>query len=365
MNNKVIIIGDATNNTLSAVRSFGEAGIPQFLILVAEDDPLFVRKSKYLRAGNLQWVKAFVECEAVIECLKATDQGATLMTTFDAAAQWLDERESEFSKLFRTPCRGKQLGRLFDKEAQCELAKRCGLTVPLTMVHHRGQNLPRVLPYPIITKPLVSSEGEKEDIHICLDEDALRQALSLQSRCRDFVIQEFVDKEFEINCIGVRTESGIVMGAIRKIRHYPSLTGTATFAHIERVCNYGIDTKGVSAFLQQAGYYGPFSVEFLHKDNKNYFMEVNLRNDGLAYTATAAGMNLHALYMQPDKEVDWSKFHPVYMMNYSIDLLHVKEGRVSLWHWVRDLLRTRCFINMCISDLGPTLAYYRHKIFRK
>ena len=44
--------------------------------------------------------------------------------------------------------------------------------------------------------------------------------------------------------------------------------------------------------MQHVGYHGPFSVELLHKNAKNYFMEVNFRHDGLAYAATASGVNL-------------------------------------------------------------------------
>ena len=53
------------------------------------------------------------------------------------------------------------------------------------------------------------------------------------------------------------------------------------------------------------------------------------------------------------------------MMNYSIDLLYVKEGRLSRRQWIRDLLRTRCFINVCFHDPGPVVAYYRQKLFGK
>lgn len=363
---EVIIIGDATHNTLSAVRSFGEAGIAQVLILVANEDPLFVHKSRYLRGGNLRMVETLDDCDGVLEEYSKTAPGATLMTTFDAAAEWVDAREGQLSKLFRTPCRGRRIGELFHKDAQCLLAKECGLTVPLTIEYHRGEGIPMDLPYPVITKPLVSSRGGKEDIHICYNETELETALAEESRCRDFVIQEFVDKEFEVDCTGARTDNGLVMGAIRKYRHWPPVVGAGAFARIDRVDRYSIDEKGVECFLEKAGYYGPFSVEFLHKGGKNYFMEVNFRNEGLAYTATAAGMNLHALYMQPcGEKADWSKFRPTYMMNYSLDMLYVKEGKLPWWRWLRDFIRTRCFINVNFRDPAPAIAYYRNKFRRK
>ena len=158
---KVIIIGDSTHNTLSAVRSFGEGKVPFTLILVCQQDNCYVRYSKYLRHGNLYVISELDECTVVLRQL-AAEKGQLLMTTFDAAAEWVDAREPQLSKLFLTPCRGKQLGVLFNKEAQCKLAKECGLIVPHSIVYHRGERIPEDLLYPVITKPLVSSKGEKK-----------------------------------------------------------------------------------------------------------------------------------------------------------------------------------------------------------
>lgn len=363
--NQVVIIGDSTHNTLSAVRSFGEAKVSQVLILVCHEDFCYVGHSKYLRRGNLYEVGELDECMPLLEKLASTE-GQYLMTTFDAAAEWVDAREPQLSKMFLTPCRGRQLGRLFNKAAQCDLARRCGLDVPFSMVYDRSQGLEGLpdLTFPLITKPLVSSEGEKGDIHICRTMADLREALGENSHCEKFLFQQFIEKEYEIDAVGISTDEGVVMGgAIHKYRHWPRLVGAGAYGVFERMDTYNVDVSKIEAFLRESGYHGPFSVELLHtKEGRNYFMEVNFRNEGLAYASTCAGANLHALYVDGSKKIDWRKFRRTYMMNYSIDLLYVKEGDVSLWHWLRDFLRTRCFINLCLSDLGPILAYYKHKI---
>lgn len=366
MTKKVVIIGDSTHNTLSAVRSFGEDKIPFTLILVCHEDTCYVRYSKYLRHGNLYVICELDKCMEVLLQL-ATEKEQLLMTTFDAAAEWVDVREPQLSKLFLTPCRGKQLGVLFNKEAQCKLAKECGLTVPYFVVYHRGEQLPEDLPYPVITKPLVSSKGEKSDIHICRSEKELADSLRLESRSEYLIIQEYVEKEYEIDAVGVSTGHNVVMGgAIHKYRHWPRLVGAGAFGVFEHMNQFNVNITAISRFINKSGYYGPFSVEFLHtKEGKNYFMEVNFRNEGLAYASTCAGANLHALYADPSHKINWSKFRRTYMMNYSIDLLYVKEGDITLWHWLKDFLKTRCFINACLTDLGPTLAYYKHKISKK
>ena len=89
-------------------------------------------------------------------------KGQYLMTTFDAAAEWVDTREAKLSEWFLTPCRGKQIGNLFNKATQCELAKQCGLDVPQSVVYDRETSLDGIsLVFPLLTKPLVSSKGRK------------------------------------------------------------------------------------------------------------------------------------------------------------------------------------------------------------
>lgn len=359
---RAIIIGDATHNTLSAVRSLGEERIPLVLIMVAEHDPLFVRKSKYLNKHNLYIIGSLDECTEILKSLKVDGEGQTLMTTFDAAAEWVDAREPELSKYFRTPCRGKQIGKLFHKDEQCILAAECGLTVPKSIVYHRGDSFPTDIEYPILTKPLVSSSGEKSDIHICNGENELKYALQKDSHCDDFIVQEYIEKEFEVDCTGVRTENEAILVAIRKIRHWPRMVGAGAFAHVDKIEKFNIDLDGVEKFLSKVGYYGPFSVEFIHKDGINYFMEVNLRNEGLAYSSTAAGLNLHALYLNEGTKLDWSMFHPVYMMNTSIDPLYVKEGDLTWKQWLADFRKTTAFINFNKKDMMPTVWYYLNKL---
>ena len=139
---------------------------------------------------------------------------------------------------------------------------------------------------------------------------------------------------------------------------------------MEPTIDYGKEWKGlrmpIEEFIKESNYHGPFSIELLHAiDGNNYFMEMNFRNDGLAYVATCAGANLHALYLNSSYSIDWNKFRPTYMMNYSIDFLYVKKKKITFWRWINDCLKTRCFINLCFSDLAPLIAYYKLKLSRK
>lgn len=364
MMKRAIIIGDSTNNTLSAVRSLGRANIAQVLILVCDEDISFVAKSKYLKHTHVYVIHGITECMPILKQLQAYLGKQSIICTFDEAAVYVDAHEEELSKHFITPARGRHIGVLFNKDTQCRLASACGLTVPRSVNFSRGDSIDTIeIGWPVLLKPLNSTKGEKEDIHICHNRTDLETALKEQSYCKDFILQEFIDKEYEIDCIGVRTDKGMyIPGAVRKIRHYPHLIGAGAFGIFNPIEMYDINLDSIKRFLEIAGYFGPFSVEFLYKDGKYYFMEVNFRNEGLAYAATCAGANLHAMYICPNISMPRC-IHPTYMMNYSIDLLHVKEGRISRWRWLCDFMRTRCFINASLRDPWPLLSYNYKKFF--
>lgn len=362
---RAIILGDSTHNTLSVVRSLGQARVPFILLLNGEHDTCNVAHSKYMRCNQLIRISHSDEALPILRSLTLTDT-AKIICTYDEAAELIDRYEEELSSKFITPCRGKRIGQLFNKDKQCALARSCGLTVPESRLLHRGDEIENLsLPYPVILKPLYSTKGEKSDIHICHSKLEIEKALNTASACNDFILQEFIDKEYELNCVGINTDTEIIIpGAIHKLRHYPTIVGTCSYGIYDLAQTLDLNLYGIKEFLNTANYHGPFSIEFLHCKGKNYFMEVNFRNDGLAYIATAAGVNLHAKYINESYPLDFNKTKPIYMMNYSIDYLHVKEGSICKSRWWRDLLRTRCFINVSLSDPMPTLAYYLNK-FKK
>ena len=362
---RAIILGDSTHNTLSVVRSLGQARVPFILLLNGEHDICNVSRSKYMRRNRLIRIQDSEEALPILRSLELTET-AKIICTYDEAAELVDRHEEELSCKFVTPCRGKRIGQLFNKDTQCALARSCGLTVPESRLFHRGDEIDGVsLPYPVILKPLYSTKGEKSDIHICRSKQEFEEALIATSTCDDFILQEFIDKEYELNCVGISTDNGIIIpGAIHKLRHYPAIVGACSYGVYDLARSLDINFDGIEEFLNRANYYGPFSIEFLHYKGKNYFMEVNFRNDGLAYMATSAGINLHAKYIDDTYPLDLAKTRSIHMMNYSIDYLHVKEGRIGKSSWWNDFFRTRCFINFSLRDPMPTLAYYLKKFGR-
>lgn len=358
-----VILGDSFNNTLGLIRSLGEVCIPQTLVLAGETDRLHVCQSRYLEKDKIFRVNDVSECMPILKQIADGSHRQVILCTNDRAATFVDEHEEELCADFVTPMAGKHLGEYMNKMRQCELARQCGFDVPTSVIYHKGEDFPQDISYPLLLKPLVSINGEKSDIHICRTREDVEAGLNAASHCGDFIVQEFVEKEYEINMLGISTEWGVcIPGGIRKIRHYPTIYSPCSFGEYLPIVDFDFDTAVVQRFMDRVGYRGLFSVELLHKGNKNYFMEVNFRNDGLAYTATAAGINLPAIYMQFDGIPKDIKVRKTYMMDLSIDYCHVKDGNISFGKWFQDFCKTGCQLNFNRKDIAPTVNYYIDKL---
>lgn len=360
--NKAVIIGDPFNNTLGLIRSLGEAHVDITLLLVGKGDRLFVSKSRYLKKGQVFHLDNVEDCLPVLQKIADGANDQVLICTNDGAAQFIDSHEPELSQSYITPMRGARLGNMMNKDAQCLLAQECGFTIPKSFIYKRGDQFPEGLEYPLLLKPANSTHGEKSDIHVCSNYQEVKTSLQQISSCPLFIVQEYIEKEYEINLIGVRTEHGVyVPGGIKKIRHYPTIYSACSFGLYQAIDRFDIDIAPIVKLMDQVGYYGPFSVELLHKKDKNYFMEVNFRHDGLAYAATASGVNLPALMFDDRKD---PKLHvrDTYMMDLSTDYCHVKDGKLSKKQWWHDFIRTGCQLNFNRKDPMPTICYYVHKL---
>lgn len=349
---QAIVIGDSFNNTLGLIRSLGEAKVDIVLLLVG-DDRLFVSKSRYLKKSQIFQMETIDDCLPTLLRIADKTKQQTIICTNDIATQYIDEYETTLCSLYITPMKGRHLGNLLNKDEQCRLAENCGLTIPQSIIYNRNEDFPTVS-YPILMKPANSNTGEKSDIHICYCQKDVNKALSATSTCNQFIIQKFIEKEYEINLIGVSTVNGVyIPGGIRKIRHYPTIYSPCSFGVFQSVENLNVDVHSILKLMQHVGYHGPFSVELLHKNAKNYFMEVNFRHDGLAYAATASGVNLPAMLF--NSQTVPMTVNNTYMMDLSTDYCHVKDGTLSRKYWFYDFRKTKCQLNFNRHDLMPTI----------
>lgn len=356
-----IIIGDSFNNTLGLIRSVGQAGIKPILILIGKDR-LFVSKSRYV--GKTYYLNDISETLPLLRELSTKFRNAFIICSNDNAAKFIDDNENALSGIYQTPMRGKRINSLFNKMNQCRLAKECGVTVPKSYEFKRGENISTQFRFPILLKPNNSVYGSKSDIHVCNSIEEFNEALDKKSDCNTFIIQEFIDKEYEINLIGVVSDKNVIIpGGVRKIRHYPNPQSPCSFGLFLPIDQLPVDINPIIKFVKSTEYNGPFSIELLHSNNRNYFMEINFRHDGLAYVATAAGINLLDYFINQPTQYK-RDVKPTYLLDLSIDYCHVKDKNIRKTRWWKDFFKAGCQLNFNIKDPLPTFYYYLEK-FKK
>lgn len=357
MKNIAIVIGDSLHNTYGLIRSLGECGIEFYFLCLsnAEYDPIgnsrYVKRKKFFRLTSIS------EVISILENLKTIPGNKYIICTSDPVATWVDEHEEQLSQYFITPCRGNKIGKLFNKKDQCKLAVECGLDVPKSLVYTKGSTFDYdKLAYPVFIKPLVSSDGSKQDINICRTKEELCQAFRTAHYTSSFIIQEYIENGYDLNCIGIRTnDQTMITCAIRKYRTYPNKYGAGSYIFVDNPERYDVDVKAIELFLEKSGYYGPFSVEFIHTENKNYFMEVNFRNDGLAYSVTCAGLNLYESYVE-GKKIEEYEIKPVCLMNVAFDnALRKISGNMSFFKWFKQFVTADGYLDITFKDPMPFL----------
>lgn len=116
----------------------------------------------------------------------------------------------------------------------------------------------------------------------------------------------------------------------------------------------------VDKFINEIGYTGLFSMEFIRgKDGRDYFLEINMRNDGNSYCVTAAGCNLPFAfyqYMASGSRMSFSKHvRRTYLIPDLIDLSVARQQGVPLWKWIFQFMTANAHTLFSWRDMGPFL----------
>lgn len=357
MSKKIIVIGDTNYNSYGLIRSLHRCNADFFFICLGNIEYHPIGYSRYVANSRYFPIQSMDEIWGVLDGLKSLAGEKCIICSHDAGAQWVDANEEILSLDFTTPCRGKKLGRLFDKNAQCELAAKCGLTVPASIVYTIGdqQDFSK-LSYPVFIKPMISTEGSKADMAICQNQEELLKALSNSRFTKTFLIQEYIENGFDVNCIGYHSDvECAVPCAVHKLRAWPDYCGAAAYGIVKRPEDFGVDVEAIKRVINESGYYGPFSVDLVHSGGKNYFMELNYRNDGNAFGLTCAGVNLYDAFIK-DEKADISKFHSVKMINPAFDFaLWRSTHNMSFAKWLYQFLSAKSRLDISFSDPMPVL----------
>ena len=352
---KVVVLGNDHYNTYGIIRSLGEKGINcDAIVLHQKNHNSFVLRSKYIEQGY--GCMTYAEVSSIIDEYHGNDN--VVICCSDEAVELIVEHYDDWKSRFVLPVCGNynETTRLMNKDIITDVAQKYGLNVPMTWKVVNRQR-PNGITFPCITKPLTSTGGHKSDIVICHNEEELCSIIEDIRRCPDFVVQELISYEKEVSILGAVLANGEVIfsGCIDKLR--TCMIGTTSFGKMVSNNILGENVKNLAEMMKGTRYKGLFSAEFLLKDGIYYFLEVNFRNDGNTYVATASGQNLPFLYVQSFRggknEGQCFPKYPCFFMLDIEDFLTLKKNHVSLREWNNDRRLVNSYLVYNERDIKP------------
>lgn len=367
---ETIIIGGNHHNTLGVIRALGFKGIQSTVLLIAEEEKPYVSYSKYIQECVLLKEKKDI-VPYLLNHAQALSDKAVILSCADFVTSELDNAFDTLKDKYYLPTAGEQgvCNHYMDKDTMAELAMKVGMGIPQSWIVENGRYNISEMTVPCIVKPLASIYGSKAEIKICRTEEQLKNYLEVNKDHR-FIVQEYIDKDFEYQLIGCSLNHGeeiIIPGYSKCIRPCP---GTNTgFLEYKPFDEFKCDIEACKEFIKSIGYQGLFSMEYLRdKNGKDYFMEINMRNDGNGICVTGAGVNLPYIWYQYCVGEDYSqesckKVQDIFVMPEFDDFTLLLKRKVSLTTWWNDYKRTSTFMEFCEEDPKP--YYVRRKQFAK
>lgn len=368
--NKVIVIGGDHHNTLGVLRGLGERGVYSDLIYVTSSRLSFINYSRYV----LKSIKVSDDSE-IINVLLSRYANEThkpiIICCSDTSSGVIDENRDRLIPYFIVPGADEQgkITFLMDKERMARLAVDVGLSIPETTYVKDNTSDFSHIKKPCIIKPLESRKGTKEDIAICNTHDELVNYAATHD-IQNYQIQSFIDKDFEYQLMGCATTKEIIIPGVSKILR-PCKGSNTSFLHYEPLEKGFCDIEKCKEFVRQTGYHGLFSMEFLRdKHGKDYFMEINFRNDGNAICVTAAGMSLPYVWYLDCIGDDYTEeankeISPVYVMPDMAELKLLFTRQISLKDYISDFRRTNRFMEYDRKDKRPFWKLLKAQVYSK
>ena len=371
-----VIIGSLHHNTLGVIRSLGEAGIPQnniSIMLVGEDHSPrnLISTSKYVNPERIIYVNSYDE---IIPCLQNNNEfyekrQRVVICCSDGASGAVIAGKELLKDKFKTPETYLDVADLMVKSYQGIIAKESGLTVPYSKEFITNSPIEWNI-FPCILKPYKCATGAgKSDIHVLYSREDL-DVIIKQIKSERIQIQQYVEKDIEFQLIGCSLDAGkkLIIPGFTKIIRQPKTTNTGYLLY-SPIKELSYDSDSVKRFVQRIGYSGLFSIEFVRgKDGIDYFLEINLRNDGNAYCVNSAGVNLPYIwsYYQvfrelPPKPTSISK--AVYFIPDFNDLrLAIHE--IGLLRWIKQFREAQSHSIYNKKDMRPFWFEFRRQCKR-
>lgn len=374
MNKKVIVLGSDHYNAIGVVQCLGQEGVYIILVLSGKSKHPLISRSKYVR--ELYQTDNYEDGIDLIVSKLVQDEPTVIIPCGDEAALLLENNRQRLKDhfLFQHVIGDYSLADLMNKNLQARLASESGLDAPVSYEVTDLQLLPLNIPYPCIVKPLLSCEGDKRDITVAYTEEELYSILeSILKHTPRVIVQQYIqskDTEKELNILGCSLTDGrcVVPMCIEKVRVHPKGTGSVSVGKVFPLTEeYLLLKEKICTLIKNIGYVGLFSVELIVcNDQKNYFIELNLRNDALNMILVKAGVNLPYIHLQDLIGEPLKDYQPI---NKSMTIICEPIHMASLYHrgisliqWTKDIIHTDGFMLYDKNDKGVVIHHFIDKL---
>lgn len=369
--NKVIIIGNDHVNTLGVIRTFGENGIKPYVFVVSKTHNVSVIKSKYIYK---YWICTDEEIAllTIMSVFKEETEKPVIIPTTDLATYKIDEIYDILSKNFIVPnLDGKQgnIIQLMDKYNQYNLVKKQHIKMAKSKLIDICDSK-QEFDFPCIMKPVISANGQKDDITICNNIQEYHQALKKLKELNydKILLQEFIHYDYEVD-IGGFSYNGktSVAGIIKKERIWPQKKGSTTFGVVIPKEKYQDLINQIEKLMNHIHYNGIFDIDCFVYKSDIYINEINFRNGALSY---AYGNAKFAYYWYLSNIKKQFCDCPIiadeyYFMDEQADLHNVLDKEISYSTYKKD--RKKCKILLGDNPLDKRVAKSMkfHKVLNK
>ena len=381
----VVVIGGLHHNTLGVIRSLGEAkesNIEIVVLIVGEhiNRSNFISVSKYVNRDKV----CYVDTNAcIVEWLienASYNEKQVVICCSDGSAEAVISNHELIKQYYYTPTTEIDITELMSKQVQTNIGIECGFNVPAGKIIKSTDYL-EWNRFPCISKPIKSAYGAgKGDIQISNSQNELKEAMV--STVSEYVqIQELIDKKMEYQLIGCSLDAGriIIIPGYTDIIRQPKNTNTG-YLKYSPIREFTYNNESVEKYIRKIGYSGLFSLEFIRdKNNNDYFLEINMRNDGNACCVKSAGVNLpyiwtyyQAFHRLPDCDISF--INPVYFMP---DWNDIRRGikSVGIVGWIKEFVQAEShavynkkdmwpFITQSLEMVGVSFRYVKRKLLK-
>lgn len=358
VDNKVIVWSIDDFNTLGLMRELGQSDL----------DLLFLVKGSAGFAVKSTYCKQYVETDTIedgYQYLLKHHANKTnkpiLVISSDEIITFVDQHKEEFEKHFIVPGTTQKgnVEKYIDKNTMTALAQQLGILCPASRAITKGSDIIGI-EYPCLIKPSHQKPGHYNEFKfkICKNENALKRTLYFVRPDSEFIVQQYIPKKLDLLVYGSRMWDGNTVIAGAFIRDRWADSGSSSHGYFSQEVPACADTDKIRQFVEHIDYHGLFSVEYGLLDDKAYFFEINLRNDGTSHYFYQAGANLPLAYVYSSAGLDYTQIPAKvtgqqWFIDELFDVENVLLGKINKKVWQQDMAQATVFKYYDKEDTAP------------